>query len=158
RPNLSAIGLARTLALAMLLTMALAAPAPAQLGSGQVHGRAPQPVDTDLLDFAGQRVHLYGLRGLAPDATCPSGTSSWACGQEARWAARNRIAGHWVDCVERARGAGGEILAVCYLGGVGGPELNAWLVEQGWAYAVADDYRAAEESARAAGRGLWRAR
>lgn len=158
----SAVRLARPLWLAILLTLALAAPALAQLGSGQIRGRAPQPIDSALLDFAGQRVHLYGLRGLASDETCALGGSpggqSWACGQEAHWAARNRIAGHWVDCVERARGAGGEVFAVCYLGGVGGPELNAWLVEQGWARAAAEDYRAAEDSARAAGRGIWRGR
>lgn len=155
----SAVRLARPLWLAILLTLAAAVPALAQLGSGQIRGRAPQAIDSGLLDFAGQRVALYGLRGLAPEETCALGGMAWACGQEARWAARNRIAGHWVDCVERARGSGGEILAVCYLGGVGGPELNAWLVEQGWARAATDyaeDYRAAEAAARAAGRGLWR--
>ena len=64
-----------------------------------------------------------------------------------------------MDCVERGRGPGGEVFALCYLGGVGGPELNSWLVEQGWALAArdyAEDYVAAEEQAREAGRGLWR--
>jgi endonuclease YncB( thermonuclease family) len=135
-------------------------PALAQLGSGQIRGRAPQVIDSGLLDFAGQTVYLYGLRGLQPGRTCTlASQQTWACGQEARWAASNRIAGHWVDCVERARGPVGEIFAVCYLGGVGGPELNAWLVEQGWAEAArdyAEDYAAAEDAARAAGRGLWR--
>lgn len=131
----------------------------AQLGSGGIRGRAPQVLDSGLLDFAGQAVYLYGLRGLKPDAECSLHGQSWACGQEARWATANRIANHWLDCVERARGAGGEVFAICYLGGVGGPELNAWLVEQGWARAArdyADDYVAAEERARAAKRGLWR--
>lgn len=157
--------LALALALALLLGLLSALPAGAQLGSGQIRGRAPQAVTTALLDFAGQPVHLYGLRGLAPDATCRFGGAadgpSWPCGREARWAARDRIAGHWVDCVERARGPAGELSAVCYLGGVGGPELNAWLVEQGWATATggpADDYVAAEASAKAAGRGIWRRR
>ncbi|MGF1632168.1 MAG: thermonuclease family protein [Kiloniellaceae bacterium] len=137
-----------------------ALPAFAQLGSGEIRGRAPQVIDSGLLDFAGRAVYLYGLRGLPPGQTCTLGSQqTWACGQEAGWAARNRIANHWVDCVERARGPGGELFAVCYLGGVGGPELNAWLVEQGWAEAAddyAEDYVAAEAAARAAGRGLWR--
>lgn len=168
-PALPALPLPRAArkAIAILLlalpALAAAGSAAAQLGSGDIRGRTPQALDSGLLDFAGQRVYLYGLQGLRPDETCSLGSASpgWACGQEARWAARNRIAGHWVDCVERARGAGGEIFAVCYLGGVGGPELNAWLVEQGWARAAADyadDYTAAEAAARAAGRGLWRGR
>lgn len=160
---------AAILLLGALSALATTGPVAAQPGSGQVRGRAPQALDSGLLDFAGQRVYLFGLRGLRPDETCSLGGAAparapmetWACGQEARWAARHRIAGHWVDCVERARGPGGELFAVCYLGGVGGPELNAWLVEQGWARAAADyadDYTAAEAEARAAGRGLWRGR
>jgi len=160
-----AFGALAWLASAVLLAPLLALPAAAQLGGGQVRGRAPEVVDSALLSFAGQPVYLYGLRGLAQGDTCSYQTSgsteTWACGQEAYWAARNRLANHWVDCVERGRGPGGEIFAVCYLGGVGGPELNAWLVEQGWARAArdyAEDYAAAEDAARAAGRGLWRSR
>jgi endonuclease YncB( thermonuclease family) len=134
-------------------------PAQAQMGSGGIRGRAPQVIDSGLLVFAGQPVYLYGVRGLPPTEICLLGNTQWSCGQEARWATANRIASHWVDCVEKARGAGGEVFAVCYLGGVGGPELNAWLVEQGWAKAARDyaaDYAAAEDQARAAHRGLWR--
>ncbi len=125
----------------------------------QIKGRGPQVIDSGLLDFAGKPVYLYGLRGARPDQTCTLGDQVWACGQEARWAASNRIANHWVDCVERGRGPGGEIFAVCYLGGVGGPELNSWLVAEGWALAAqdyAEDYIDEEASARSAGRGLWR--
>ncbi|MGD1878044.1 MAG: thermonuclease family protein [Kiloniellaceae bacterium] len=148
--------------LGILLLLGIVCDAAAQLGSGSIGGRAPQVIDSGLIDFAGQPVYLYGLRGARPDQVCSLSQQTrqtWACGQEARWAAANRIANHWVDCVERARGAGGEIFAVCYLGGVGGPELNAWLVEQGWAKAAhdyAEDYAEAEDSARAARRGLWR--
>ncbi|MEQ8354492.1 MAG: thermonuclease family protein [Kiloniellaceae bacterium] len=151
--------LAAGLCLAGLLLLASAASVPAQIGSADIRGRAPQVIDSGLLDFGGQPVYLYGLRGARPDETCGLGARVWACGQEARWATANRIARHWVECVERARGPGGEIFATCYLGGVGGPEVNSWLVEQGWALAARDyaqDYVAAEDSARAAGRGLWR--
>ncbi len=153
-----------TLLLAAVLAVALCPAARAQLGSGDLRGRAPQVIDSALIDLGGRLVYLYGLRGLRRDETCTrrganGGGHSWDCGQEAWWAARNRIASHWVDCVERGRGPGGEIFAVCYLGGVGGPELNSWLVEQGWALAAGDyaqDYVAAEAAARAAGRGIWR--
>ncbi len=131
-------------------------------GSGaeaQIKGRGATVIDTATLELAGQRIRLYGLRGVAASQTCAIQGLIWACGREARWAAKNRLGNHWVDCVERAKDASGEILAVCYLGGVGGPELNAWLVEQGWALAARDGdshYLAQEESARAAGRGVWR--
>jgi len=150
---------------ASLLFFGLAAsllplPAAAQMGSADIRGRGPDVLDSGLLDFAGRPVYLYGLRGARPDQTCLlRDGSSWDCGREARWAARSRVADHWVECVERGRGPGGEIFALCYLGGVGGPELNAWLVEQGWAMAARDyaqDYVAAEEQARAEGLGLWR--
>lgn len=147
--------------LAGLALLCSAAAASAQLGSADIRGRAPQVIDSGLLDFGGRPVYLYGLRGARAEQTCPLAGRTWNCGQEARWAARNRIANHWVECLERGRGPGGEIFAVCYLGGVGGPELNAWLVEQGWALAARDyapDYVAAEDNARAAGRGLWRSR
>lgn len=157
--NLRAIPLVCA-ALAVLAGLLVPAPpARAQLGSAEIRGRAPQVVDPGLLDFAGRPVYLYGLRGPHPEETCPLGGGTWACGQEARWAARHRIADHWVECVVRAQGSRGEVFAVCYLGGVGGPELNAWLVEQGWARAARDysqAYAGAEDSARAAGRGLWR--
>lgn len=143
-----------------MLPFGLAGGSSAQMGSADIRGRAPQVLDTGLLEFGGRPVYLYGLRGAGAGEICqpPSGTS-WPCGREARWAARNRIASHWVECIERGRGPGGEVFAVCYLGGVGGPELNAWLVEQGWARAARDyaqDYVAAEEAARSNGRGLWR--
>lgn len=146
--------------LAALLVFGFAADSLAQMGSADIRGRAPQVIDSALLDFGGQPVYLYGLRGVGADEVCrPPGGNSWPCGREARWAARNRIANHWVECLERGRGPGGEVFAVCYLGGVGGPELNAWLVEQGWARAArdyAEDYVAPEAAARSAGRGLWR--
>jgi endonuclease YncB( thermonuclease family) len=150
------------LLLAAFLAVALCPAARAQLGSGDLRGRAPQVIDSGLIDLGGRPVYLYGLRGLQRGETCNRSSGSggqWDCGQEAWWAARNRIASHWVDCVERGRGPGGEIFAVCYLGGVGGPELNSWLVEQGWALAASDyaqDYVGAEAAARAAGRGVWR--
>jgi len=143
----------------LLLLVALANLSDGLAQSTKFRARGPQVIDSGLLDFTGQPIYLYGLRGLRPDQTCDLGSQIWACGQEARWAARNRIASHWVDCVERARGAGGEIFAVCYLGGIGGPELNSWLVEEGWARAARDyaqDYVEAEARARAARRGLWR--
>ena len=144
--------------LAGFVAAALLAGEPAS-GAATISGRGPAVIDTATLEIAGQRVRLFGLQALAPSDTCSLGALVWACGQEARWAATNRVGNHWVVCEERGRDEAGTVLAVCYLGGVGGPELNAWLVEEGWALALRDDaalYVAEEERARAAARGLWR--
>ena len=161
RPNPEIRPGAITVLLALVALLLNAADTLAQMGAADIRGRAPRVIDSGLLDFGGQPVYLYGLRGARPGQTCPQGQRSWNCGQEAVWATRNRIANHWVECVERGRGPGGEIFAICYLGGVGGPELNSWLVAQGWALAARDyagDYAAAEDGARAARLGLWRGR
>lgn len=129
------------------------------VGAAEITGRGPVVIDSATLVMTGQRIRLFGLRATVPSQTCTIGALVWACGQEARWATINRVGNHWVVCVERARDGDGAILAVCHLGGIGGPELNAWLVEEGWALATrgeATAYVAQEERAKAAGRGLWR--
>ena len=144
---------------ALAFAIIVAAPAPA---AAEVEGRRPQVIDTATLDFAGRQVRLFGLQGISGSQTCEVGTLVWACGREALWAARNRIANHWVHC-RPAPGAAGTATAsapvVCDLGGPGGPELNAWLVEQGWARADragTTPYAEQEDAARAARQGVWR--
>ncbi|HIP80352.1 MAG TPA: hypothetical protein EYH07_18070 [Kiloniellaceae bacterium] len=144
---------------ALALAVTVAAPAPA---AAQVEGRRPQVIDTATLDFAGRQVRLFGLQGIPGAQTCEVGTLVWACGQEALWAARNRIANHWVHCrpaPDAARTADAQATVVCDLGGQGGPELNAWLVEQGWARADragTAPYAEQEDAARTARQGIWR--
>ncbi len=125
----------------------------------EVAGKGAHVITADSFELAGQIIRLYGIRGPDPGALCPIGDGTWPCGREARWAAGNRLGRHWVVCVERSQGSGAGVLAVCYLGGIGGPELNSWLVEKGWAVSdpsVPQNYGANEEAARAAGLGLWR--
>ncbi len=119
----------------------------------------PRVVDGDTLDFSGRVVRLFGIDALEIDQACGADGRYWACGKEAHWAALNRASPHWVTCVVRARLDDGSMAAVCYLAGAGQVDLNAWLVGQGWAFAdrdATDDYVAAEDAARRAGRGLWR--
>ena len=140
----------------LFLLLLLLAAGPAQ---AEIAGKKPDIFQADRFELAGQTIQLYGLQAPRVDQTCQADGATWACGQEARWAAINRIGGHWISCIERGRGANGEIFAVCSLGGQGGPELNAWMVEQGWALAArhyANDYVMHEGLAKAARRGLWR--
>lgn len=156
--------LCSTIALAIAIAIAMAAPAPT---AAQVEGRRPQVIDTATLDFAGRQVRLFGLQGIPGTQTCKVGTLVWACGQEALWAARNRIANHWVHCrpaPDQAPAADADAAVICDLGGPGGPELNAWLVEQGWALAAPANinragtapYAEQEDAARSAKQGIWR--
>ncbi len=132
----------------------------------EIAGR-PQVIDAGVLDFSGRRVRLYGIDAPDLTQTCrlagqgagQGAAQAWTCGRDARWAAINRIHPHWVICDARDRGPGGAELAVCYLAGFGQHELNVWLVAQGWALAAPGApaaYTAAQASAEAAGRGLWR--
>ena len=50
-------------------------------------------------------IQLYGLQAPRVEQTCQADGVVWACGQEARWAAINRVGGHWISCIERGRGA-----------------------------------------------------
>ncbi len=124
-----------------------------------VIGKRPRVIDGNTLELAGVRLRLYGIDAPETDQTCRAETRTWNCGIEARWATINRIGQNWVACRARGRDPGGALAAVCYLGGIGGPELNSWLVAQGWALAYrpeSRDYVGDEAAARQAGRGIWR--
>ena len=141
-------------ALGLLIVMGLAPLAVAE----EIVGK-PRVVDADTLDFSGRLIQLFGIDALEIDQVCGADGRNWACGKEAHWAALDRVSPHWVSCVVRAKLGDGTEAAVCYLAGTGQFDLNAWLVEKGWAFAdrdATDDYVAAEDAARDAGRGLWR--
>ncbi len=119
----------------------------------------PRVIDGDTIDIAGQRIRLYGIDTPESDQLCEADGKPWRCGQEATFALANIIGRTWVDCVERDRDRYGRIVAVCRVGGPKGQDLGAWMVSEGWALAYRKysmDYVAAEDAARAAGRGLWR--
>ena len=88
-------------------------------------------------------------------AICPPQLSVSTQVQATR-ALRERIAGRAVECTERDRDRYGRIVAVCR---VEGTDVNAWMVEQGWAVAYqkySADYVSHETTAKAARRGVWR--
>lgn len=127
--------------------------------SAKVEGKQSQVFSPALIEVGGTLVQLEGLRAPGNDQVCHEGAMSWTCGRDARWATLNRVGNHWITCLDRGRTKNGTFLGLCYLGGVGGPELNAWLVEQGWALtnaAGAERYINEETQARAERRGLWR--
>lgn len=127
--------------------------------AAEVSGKQTEVFSPAFIEVGSTLVRLEGLRAPRNDQICNEGAVPWTCGRDARWAALNRLGNHWITCLERGRTEDGHFIGLCYLGGVGGPELNAWLVEQGWALtdaAGAERYLEEETSARAERRGLWR--
>ena len=111
---------------AALLLVFLVAAGP---GCAQVSGAATV-TDGDTLRLGAQRVRLHGIDAPESSQTCRAGGKTWRCGAAATRALREHIAGRTVECAERDRY--GRIVAVCR---VAGRDVNAWMVEQGWALA-----------------------
>jgi endonuclease YncB( thermonuclease family) len=113
-------------------------------------------VDADTIEIHGQRIRLHGID--APESSQPcldGGGRTWRCGQRAALALQDLIGRRTVTCDERDVDRYGRIVGRCLLGEV---DINEWLVAQGLALAYrrySRDYLAAEDEARAAGRGMW---
>jgi len=103
-------------------------------------------------------IRLYGSAAPRPDDTCDSGERRFRCGVIA-WAELIRLAdGHRVSCdIEDQHAPDGTSYATCY---VGERDVNEALVRSGWAEAAqgVERYRADQEDARRARRGLWAGR
>jgi endonuclease YncB( thermonuclease family) len=137
------------IALALLLT---AAPAMAE-----INGPA-RVVDAGTIEIGSNLVSLFGIEAPQSEQVCEREGAAWRCGQDAEWALAERLERHWALCDEKSADRSGRISAICYLGGRNGIDVNAWLIEQGWALAhpdAPDAYRALESAAQRAGRGLW---
>lgn len=112
----------------------------------------------DTIEIAGVTIRLYGIDAPENRQLCQRDNKPWHCGQEATWALAYLIAGQWVICDERDRDRDGRVVAVCYIGGRRGIDINAWMVEHGWALAdreYSEDYVAQEHEAQIARRGIW---
>ena len=118
-------------------------------------GRA-QVIDGDSLYVGGIEVRLYGVDAPEAKQTCAIDGVRWPCGQHATRALRQLVHGRVLACDERDRDSYGRVVAVCRLDGA---DVNAWLVENGWAIAYRRHARAyvdAESVAETAKRGMWR--
>ncbi|WP_282607091.1 thermonuclease family protein [Pelagibius sp. Alg239-R121] len=127
--------------------------------NAEVSGKQSEVFGPAAIEVGGVLVRLEGLRAPTNEQVCSEGPVLWTCGRDARWATLNRLGNHWIVCQDRGRDSDGSFIGLCFLGGVGGPELNAWLVEKGWALTDAigaERYVNEETSARAERLGLWR--
>ncbi len=121
----------------------------------QLSGRATV-TDGDTIRIGRTRIRLHGIDAPERRQTCTSDGQSWRCGEASTEALKGVIGDNPVQCSRRDKDHYGRIVAVCR---VGSTDLNAWMVQQGWAVAYrrySKDYVSDEAAARAAGRGMWR--
>ena len=113
-------------------------------------------IDADTIEIHGQRIRLHGIDAPESSQTCLDAAGrNWRCGQRAALALQDLIGRRTVTCDERDVDRYGRIVGRCLVGEV---DINEWLVAQGLALAYRRyslDYVAAEDEARAAGRGMW---
>ena len=138
---------------ALLLCAACTQPAPAQEARG-----AARAVDGDTLAIGGALFHLRGIDAPEDGQTCRWPDKEIPCGDLARWALMDLIAGAEVVC--RPEGnplADGGRVALCSAGGF---DISGNMVHTGWALAVpaaaGDAYRGDQARARRNRHGMWK--
>ena len=110
----------------------------------------------DTIEVGSARIRLHGVDAPESAQRCLEGNRRWPCGERATRALVGRIDGRAIACEERDRDRYGRIVAVCHHDG---QDVNAWLVNAGWALAYrhySTAYVDQEAAAKATRRGMWR--
>ena len=113
-------------------------------------------IDGDTIEIRGQRIRLFGIDAPESRQTCEADGQTYRCGQQAALALADHIGQQTIACEQRDVDRYRRIVAVCRLGG---EDVGAWMVSQGWAMAYSRysrDYFDEELTARANKRGMWR--
>src|SRR5262249_53770827 len=101
-------------------------------GSQTITGQA-SVIDGDTIEIHGKRIRLFGIDAPESSQTCTNSEGKeYRCGQRSANALDNKIRGHRVECRQKDIDRYGRVVAVCL---VGGEDINAWMVAQGWAIA-----------------------
>lgn len=140
--------MARYLALALLSLTGASATAAPLVGGGR-------SIDGDSLMVGQHEVRLFGIDAPEKTQTCVRDGKPWACGSAAADNLSKLVAGKQVSCASLGKDKHGRTLARC---SVGATDINRTMVATGYALAYrrySMDYISAEESAKAAKRGIW---
>ncbi|PSL16054.1 thermonuclease family protein [Shimia abyssi] len=121
-------------------------------------GRA-SVIDGDTINIHGKRIRLHGIDAPESGQFCRDARDrNWHCGQKAALALDAEIGRRTVSCQITDTDRYGRYIGICSTGGV---NMNAWMVEQGWAVAYrkySRDYVAHEAHSKRAGLGIWQGR
>lgn len=125
-------------------------------GESDIRG-IPSVIDGDTLEIHGQRIRLHGIDALESSQTCDLNGTKWRCGQAAALALSDQLGKRPITCKPLAKDRYKRIIAKCFFGHT---NINAWLVENGWALdwpkyskgAYANQQKAAEASKQ----GIWK--
>ncbi|MBM6594645.1 thermonuclease family protein [Microvirga pudoricolor] len=109
-------------------------------------------VDGDTIRLSGRAIRLKGIDTPELKQSCTLDNRPYRCGETARTALVGLIANRSVECRVTGRDRYGRGLGTCF---VGGRNINAWLVSEGWAVSYGGEYRLEETGARLRGAGLW---
>ena len=112
-------------------------------------------VDSDTIWIDRTKIRLHGIDSPETRQTCTKDGKAWNCGRDATAALAARIDGQPVTFTGDKRDRYKRLIGVCYLVG---QDLNAWMVQQGWALAYrkySTDYIDDELAARDNCRGIW---
>ena len=113
--------------------------------------------DGDTVKSGSIRIRLHGIDAPETKQTCKkSNNTIYACGQRSTAYLKKLIKNNNVSCNQKDKDRYGRIIAVCY---VDGKNLNATMVEEGWAIAYryySKDYIKEEEKAKKHSRGIWK--
>lgn len=112
--------------------------------------------DGDTLTISGTRIRLIDIDAPELDQSCTDAQGrEWPCGRQSTNQLRERVRGHEITCTPQSRDQYGRSLSVCRLPDK--TDLNAWMVQQGWAVTsgFANVYGSEQADARSSRRGLW---
>jgi endonuclease YncB( thermonuclease family) len=117
----------------------------------------PRISDGDTITIASTKIRLEGIDAPETDQLCLDERGAiWTCGIEARERLAARVGGHEITCRLSGTDRYHRSLGTCSLDGA---DLNAWMVQEGWALAFvhySQAYAAEESAARTDQRGLWK--
>jgi len=129
---------------------------PATLQTSVVKINRPLIEQTGILRNNDYWVVLDGISTPSVDHTCVDGAQNWPCGRFARTAMRRFVRGRTVTCIIQAKPSNEAQKGQCTVGGI---DIAAWLVEQGWAKVNQSSAHAQlMTSAQNKAKGVWRNR